>query len=315
MDWASTSPIKTIGWVKFRPYCPEHLDYRSAGIANVPDPYARFESKKVQFNQNEYDESGCTYTAGMTITANNWLIVWTAEDIKWFLDNKHLYGWTGEGMYMDRACDMVCYRLNMRYPAAAWKRIMIDYYVDRKYYLSKWHMIMIWSIINTAYIQEIKDGSINAPWWKTGMWHVRSDFEHIAYVGEGVVENFLGQLPFNVIDIVAEKELDAAWQRYHSAFIIYPSGKMDKDLVFPVWHKLAGQKIPYMTVEQAEALEAQANKVLPGLLTQDFSESVRKRVDEARSWNIKYGSLVYNGIDGVMKMMIDIRINLINPAL
>lgn len=48
-------------------------------------------------------------------------------------------------------------------------------------------------------------------------------FAHTAYVGNALVENFLGVLPFNVIDIVKEKPLIDDKQFYYTCFIIYPS--------------------------------------------------------------------------------------------
>lgn len=65
---------------------------------------------------------------------------------------------------------------------------------------------------------------------------MRSLFLHTAYPCEALCENFLGVLPFNVIDLVAMDKLIAANQFYHTAFIIYPSGKMPEQIPLPYSH-------------------------------------------------------------------------------
>lgn len=277
--------------VLFRNSVPEHLA-RSWAIGAVPNPLRRFEKNQIQFNQNAYDKSGCTYTAGMTIVSNNRIVYITPDDIQWFLANKHLYGRTWAGMYLDRACDMVCDRLNMLNPQQGRAKKQIDYYTERSKYLALGHMIMIWSMINDTYIEEIKDWSIKKARWKTWIWHVRCDILSLATSNEAIVENFLGVLPFNVINIDNIKDLEDNTQLYHTAFLIYPTWKMETPI-----------KYPYMTVEEAEALE----KSYPMLVSPSFSESVRAWVDLAKAGeDIYYEFVNFTGLDGVMKMMINL---------
>lgn len=60
--------------------------------------------------------------------------------------------------------------------------------------------------------------------------------------------------------------------------------------------------VPYMTVEQAEALE----KKYPDQYTASFSESVRAWVDLVPTGKMKLHYKNYTGVDGVMKMMNDL---------
>ncbi len=90
-------------------------------------------------------------------------------------------------------------------------------------------------------------------------------------------------MPFNVIEIDNIKDLEDNTQLYHTFFIIYPTGKM----AVPI-------KYPYMTVEEAEALE----KSYPLLVSPSFSESVRAWVDLAQAGEEVYYEFVnFTGLD------------------
>lgn len=282
-------------WVIERPSTPEHL-VRSWAIGIVPKPLARFEKRKVQLNQNTFDPRGCTYASNMTQRANNRGRDRTQADIDWFLKHKIDYWRTGAGMYMDRAVDMFCDRMNMNYPWERWTGRLIDFYSERKKYLDMGYMIMMGSMINDQYIEDTKDWKIDNPRWKTGIWHVRSIFLHTAYPCEALVENYLGVMPNNVIDLVGLDKLIEAKQFYHTAFIIYPTWKMPEPI-----------KYPYMTVDQAEQLEKTAEAVIPWLLTPNFSESVRAWVELAEQGeDVYYEFKDFRGLDGVTKMMINL---------
>lgn len=275
--------------VLLRDYVPEYL-VRAGSMPTIPKPLSRFEDRKIQFNQNSFDKSWCTYTADMTIVANNWNKDRTQEDIQWFIDNKKNYWRTGAGMYMDRAVDMVCDRLNMLYPEEQWRGMLIDFYTERDKYLKDGHMLMIGSMINDKYIQEVQDGKIDAPWWKTGIWHVRSIFSHTAYKGEALVENFLGVLPFNVIDLVALQEIENNKQMFHTTFLLYPSGQMPIEIT-----------VPYMSEAEASAIE-NSNPQLYEWLT----ELVRTWVLYAGQ-GMKLQAQNYRGLVGTNKMYNDIQ--------
>lgn len=265
-------------------------DQRAGWLVDVPTPIKIFSSDKIQYNQKLKDPMGCTRYAVMTCVTNNWDITWTKEDFDYMRVTAPSYWWTPKnGMYLSKAGDMVVDYLNTLHPWQWWTKLEVNTIEEWLHYMNLWYCLHMWSQINKVYTDDIQDWLITDPRGKTWQWHSRTTIAQV--YGTSIVENYVWFLPYNVIDIRSWKELMDARQLFTYSFIYYTKQKMPVDIPYP-----------YMTVEQAESLE----KKYPDLFTSEFSESVRAWIDLAKEWKLKYWYRKYLGIDGVMKMMIDI---------
>lgn len=276
--------------------CDSNYEYDIAGAYSTrPVPSFVFADKKIQYNQHKNDPAGCTRYAVMTCITNNRDITWTDADFTYFRKTAPSYWWTSIGMELSRAGDMVVDYLNRKYPWQGRVKEQIRNYTetDKLYQVIKdRYNVQMWSNINPTYTTEIKDGVLDKPRGKSWQGHSRSFAPAWTFQGTVLVENFLWVLPYNVIDIRNLEELIAVKQLFNNSFIYYPTGKMPIAIPYK-----------YITPAQADILE----KKYPDLFTSDFSESVLAWEIAAKTWNMKYNYTRYEGIDWVMKMMIDLK--------
>lgn len=256
----------------------------------VPKPLYTFKEIQQQYNQRKADPYWCCRYAVMTCIANNWGIDRTDADFLYMRETAPKYGRVDkEGMYLSKAGDMVIDYLNKKYPWQGRKKQSINIVNEWETYMNMWYMLHMGSKINKKYTSDIQDWLISSVWWFDWIGHSRST--SIIQTWKSLVENYVGWLPHNVIDLWSWDEIMKYKQFYTQAFIYYPTQKMPEAIPYP-----------YMTIQEAELLE----KKYPDLFTPDFSESVRAWIDLATEGKIKYWYTKYKGIDGVTKMMIDI---------
>ena len=198
------------------------------------------------------------------------------------------------GMQLSKAWDMVIDYLNKKYPQQGRYKEQIPNYQGTllEEAIMQWYCVQMWSPINAAYTKEIKDGVINNPRGTVGTWHSRTFAPTWSFQWKVLVENFDSVLPYNVIDIADMQQLLDVRQFFNNSFIYYPTNTMPVEIPYK-----------YITPIQADALE----KKYPDLFTPNFSESVLAWEIAAKTWNMKYNYVSYEGIDGVMKMMIDLK--------
>lgn len=266
-------------------------DYMMGSLFNeVPKPLHTFKEIQQQYNQRKDDPYWCCRYAVMTCIANNWGIERTDADFLYMRETAPKYGRVDkEGMYLSKAWDMVDDYLNTKYPWQGRKKQSINIVTEWATYMDMWYMLHMGSKINKKYTSDIQDWLISNTRGFDWIGHSRST--SIIQTWKSLVENYVGWLPHNVIDLWSRDELMQYKQFYTQAFIYYPTKKMPEVIPYP-----------HMTIQEAEILE----KKYPDLFTQDFSESVRAWIDLATEGKIKYWYTKYKGIDGVTKMMIDI---------
>jgi hypothetical protein len=271
-----------------------------------------FKRRKIQYNQKIYDPYWCTWYGAATFIANLRWIDWTKEDWNWFRDSAPSYWWSaGSWMYTSKAWDMIVKRLNMKFPEQRWVKESIDTYwsEDILGLLKVRWMLHMWSLINKKYLQDSQDDwVIEWPRWKWGEWHSRC-FLYLWY-GPGIVENYAKVdwvttwLKYNIIDLKEFEKMLYERQFHNQVFIYYPTSKMKTPIPYP-----------HMTVEQADALEKISKSVIPGLVSEDLSETVRAWIEAAEAWlfkqtddktQVRYLFRKYNGLDGVWKMTLDL---------
>ncbi len=192
----------------------------------VPTAQYRFEDKKIQYNQKESDPRGCTRYWVMTAIANNRGVERVAEAFQHMRETAPSY-WRApkEGMLLSKAGDMVVDYLNSLHPDQGWTKLAISLYDEGENYMKKGYMLQVGSIVNSKYFGFTKTGLIDDIWGKEGEWHCRCLFLHTAYEAKGEVENYVGILAHNVIDISVRQKIQDIRQYYSQAFIYYQTHK------------------------------------------------------------------------------------------
>lgn len=264
-----------------------------ATIIRPDKPNRKFQDYKIQYNQAVNDPYWCTRYGAMTCVTNNWDIDWMDIDFDYIRAKAPSY-WFKDwvGMYTSKAGDMVVDYLNKLHPEHNWIKETFNTYESANQIIElmkKWWMIHFSSQINQVYTNTILDGVIEEPRGTDGSGHARSLCKSSGE-REVIIENYVDWLPYNVIDIKDFKKLLEAKQFHRQVFIYYPTTNMTE---IPY---------PYMTLDEANALESK----YPLLFTPNFSESVRAWIDASKAGKIVWKYRNYKGIDGVMKMMIDL---------
>lgn len=274
-------------------------------------PYTFFD-RKIQYNQSIYDPFWCTRYGGITLIANSRWIDITKEDRDWFRSNAANYWWINRyWMYTSKAWDMIVDRFNTKFPDQNWVKESINTYGSEdiiELLKSRW-MLHMSSMINKRYTNDSQDDwVINWPRWIDWQWHSRC-FVWLWY-WVWIVENYVevpwvnAWLKYNIIDLQEFKLMLEAKQFHNSVFIYYPTSNMQTPIPYP-----------YMTIEEAENLEKITKTVIPWLVSDSLSETVRAWVDAANSWVfaqtddksvVRYLFRNYTGIDWVAKMTIDL---------
>lgn len=273
-----------------------NYEYDVAGaFITRPKPLYVFADKKIQYNQHTNDPEGCTWYAVMTCITNNWDIIRTTADFDYMRKTAPLYwrkAWFG--MELSKAGDMVVDYLNRKYPWQWRTKEQIRNYDDKdilKSIIHEWYCVQMWSPINSVYMIEIKDWVVNNPRWKDWTGHSRTFAESGSHIWEEIVENFVGILPYNVIDIKDLDNLLAVKQFFYNSFIYYPTHMPETPI-----------KYPYMSIETAQVYEKK-----DPVLYKNLSETVRAWVDLAHAGkDVYYNFVNFEGISGVDKMIINL---------
>lgn len=284
----------------------------AAAFLRPEGPAFKFSDRKIQYNQSINDPSGCTRYGACCFIANLWGFDWEKSDRDWFREKAPSY-WRKEWVWMftSKAGDMIVARLNIKFPEQRWIKEAIYTYWDediKELLKTRW-MLHMWSLINKKYISDSQDdGVIDWPRWKDGQGHSRN-FLRLWY-GEWIVENYWAVpwvrnwLKHNIIDLKQFDKMLQEKQFHNQVFIYYPTSNMKTPIPYP-----------HMTVEQADQLEKIAKSVIPGLVSEDLSETVRAWVEAAEAWvfaktddktKVRYLFKRYNGLDGVGKMTLDL---------
>lgn len=299
---------KIVLWWAFESNFEYDVPCSAAAAIRPAKPKYTFADKQIQFNQSVNDPYGCTrYWAATTIANNRW-VEFTKEDRDWFRANAPRYWYVHEQwMFTSRAGDMVVERLNQKFPEQKWIKEAIQFYEnDIVALIKQWRVLHMGSQVNEIYTWYIYGGSIPWPWWRVWGWHSRSFADPTGSSKlPSIVENYVRiewvtqGIPYNIIAMPSWFWLVDYKQFHNQVFIYYPT-VMETEIPYP-----------YMSVDQAEALE----KKYPDLFSATFSESVRAWVDASKKWlfsctdcpNQNRRKFVkYTGIDWVMKMMIDL---------
>lgn len=235
----------------------------------VPAPLSRFETSKIQYDQATNDPYGCTWYAVMTAIANNRWHVRQDHDFQYFRDNAYLYGRAPETwMLLSKAGDMVVDYLNKLSPSEGWTKLAISLYDEWDDYMKKWYILQVWSIVNSKYFGFTHTGDITDTRWTEGKWHSRCLFYHTAYPARAEIENYVGVIDHNIIDISVREKIVEEKSYYRQAFIYYPKGKMNPQI--PVEYNIGSTPYQQEVVHAREKIITDGRKPLFVIYTEEW---------------------------------------------
>lgn len=185
-------------------------------------PYApyTFLDYKHQFRQGK---SECVEYMAIWCICDNTAYDFTTEEIRELTAMLPKYWWTIEDwMYLTRWGDLVVDRFASKGRKLI-KKTINTYTNDFWEALDKWYSVGFGSKIGSDYIKDInEDGDIDIIFnWSTG--HARRIFKHKITWNYYIVENFLGSLKYNVIEVtpVMMDKLIKSGKLFYQSFIFY----------------------------------------------------------------------------------------------